>query len=151
MSVSRRFSAVAFVGSLAFMASCSSNTPTTSSLTSSPAVTQKVTVILDWTPNTNHSGIYLAKAKGFYKDAGLDVTIIEPGADGGLPQLEAGNAQFAITASESLLPARAQGAKVVSVAAILQHNTSSLIVPEDRGITSPKVLPEKRMVGLVEI
>jgi len=96
--------------------------------------------VLDWTPNTNHSGLYVAKAKGYYGAAGLDVTIIEPGNDGGLPQLAAGNAQFAVSVSEDLLPARAQGARVVSVAAILAHNTSSLIVPADRGITRPAQL-----------
>jgi ABC-type nitrate/sulfonate/bicarbonate transport system substrate-binding protein len=89
----------------------------------------------------------LAKQNGFYKANGLDVTIIEPGADGGLAQLAVGNAQFAITAAESLLPARAAGAKVVSVASIIQHNTSSLIVPKDRGITRPKDLEGKTYGG----
>lgn len=106
-----------------------------------------VTLVLDWTPNTNHSGFYLAKDNGFYKDNGLDVTIIEPGADGGLAQLSAGNAQFVVSVAESLLPARAAGAKVVSVASIIQHNTSSLIVPKDRGITRPKDLEGKTYGG----
>ena len=106
-----------------------------------------VTLVLDWTPNTNHSGFYLAKENGFYKDNGLDVTIIEPGADGGLAQLAAGNAQFVVSVAESLLPARAAGAKVVSVASIIQHNTSSLIVPKDRGITRPKELEGKTYGG----
>ena len=106
-----------------------------------------VTLVLDWTPNTNHSGFYLAKENGFYKDNGLDVTIIEPGADGGLAQLAAGNAQFVVSVAESLLPARAAGAKVVSVASIIQHNTSSLIIPKDRGITRPKELEGKTYGG----
>ena len=38
----------------------------------------KVTFCLDWTPNTNHTGIYAAKALGYYEDAGLDVEIIQP-------------------------------------------------------------------------
>ncbi len=106
-----------------------------------------VTLVLDWTPNTNHSGFYLAKENGFYKDNGLDVTIIEPGADGGLAQLAAGNAQFVVSVAESLLPARAAGLKAVSVASIIQHNTSSLIVPKDRGITRPKDLEGKTYGG----
>lgn len=106
-----------------------------------------VTLVLDWTPNTNHSGFYLAKQNGFYKANGLDVTVIEPGADGGLAQLAAGNAQFAVSVAESLLPARAAGAKIVSVASIIQHNTSSLIVPADRGITRPKDLEGKTYGG----
>lgn len=39
----------------------------------------KVTVVLDWMPNTNHTGLYVAKDKGFYTDQGLDVEIVEPG------------------------------------------------------------------------
>ncbi len=106
-----------------------------------------VTLVLDWTPNTNHSGFYLAKQNGFYKENGLEVNIIEPGADGGLAQLAAGNAQFVVSVAESLLPARAAGVKVVSVASIIQHNTSSLIVPKDRGITRPKELEGKTYGG----
>ena len=37
---------------------------------------KKVTLVLDYVPNTNHTGIYLAKEKGYYKEAGLDVQII---------------------------------------------------------------------------
>ena len=108
---------------------------------------RKVTLVLDWTPNTNHSGFYLAKAKGLYSDEGLDVTIVEPGESGGLPQIAAGNAQFAVSVAEALLPARAEGAEVVSVGAILAHNTSSLVIPADRGVKSAKDLEGKTYAG----
>ena len=39
----------------------------------------KITVVLDWTPNTNHTGIYAAKDLGYYEEDGLDATIIQPG------------------------------------------------------------------------
>lgn len=106
-----------------------------------------VTLVLDWTPNTNHGGIYLADANGWYEEEGLDVTIIQPDAGGGLSQLAAGNAEFAITESESIIPARAQGVPVVSVAAIIDHNTSALLAPADRGITSPADLAGKTYGG----
>lgn len=105
-----------------------------------------LTVMLDWTPNTNHSGIYLAQAKGLYERAGLDVTILEPSSDGGLPQLAAGNVDIVISVAEQLLPARAAGVDAVSVATILAHNTSSLVVPADRGVTRPRDL-EGRTYG----
>ncbi|MEP6659033.1 MAG: ABC transporter substrate-binding protein [Acidimicrobiales bacterium] len=141
----RRFlRSFAVVASLAF-AAC--GTAKSASSSSTPAKSTKVTIVLDWTPNTNHSGIYLAQAKGYYRDAGLDVSIIEPGNGGGLPQLAAGNAQFAVSVAEELLPARAQGARVVSVAAILQHNTSSLIVPASRNIARPRDLAGKTYGG----
>lgn len=94
-----------------------------------------VKVLLDWTPNTNHSGIYLAKERGWYRDAGLDVQIIEPGGDSDvLAMVAKGSVDFGVSASEQLVPARAKGLPVVSVAAIIQHNTSSLLALGSSGI-----------------
>lgn len=100
-----------------------------------------VTVMLDWTPNTNHSGIYLAKANGYYEQAGLDVSIVQPGQGADVNQVVgAGTVQFGISASEQLVPARAAGVPVVSVAAIIEHNTSSLISLRSSGIERPRDL-----------
>jgi ABC-type nitrate/sulfonate/bicarbonate transport system substrate-binding protein len=106
-----------------------------------------VTLVLDWTPNTNHAGFYLAEAGGYYEDEGLDVTIIEPDDSGSLGQLTTGNAQFAVSVAEQLLPAREQEADVVSVGAILAHNTSSLVSPADRAIKTAKDLEGKTYGG----
>jgi len=103
-----------------------------------------VTVVLDWTPNTNHSGLYLALANGWYEDAGLDVTVIEPGETSGLQLLAAGQADFAFSVAEGLLPARAAGADVVSVATVIEHNTSSLLSLTDERIARPRDLEGKR-------
>lgn len=100
-----------------------------------------VRVMLDWTPNTNHAGMYLAKAKGYYRDAGLDVTFLQPGAGTDPNQaVGAGTVQFGVSASEQLVPARAEGVPVVSIAAIIEHNTSSLVSLESSGITRPRDL-----------
>ncbi len=107
----------------------------------------KVTVMLDWTPNTNHAGIYLAKERGWYRDAGLDVRIIEPGQTGADQVVAAGKAQFGISVAENVIPARAQGVPVVSIAAIVQHNTSSLISLKEDGITRPRELAGKTYGG----
>lgn len=115
--------------------------------TTGEAALRPVTLILDWTPNTNHSGFYVARAAGWYRDAGLDVTIVEPDESGALPQLSAGNADFAVSVAEQLLPARAQGVPAVSVAAIIGHNTSSLVIPADRGVTRPRDLEGKTYGG----
>ena len=86
--------------------------------------TQKVVVTLDWTPNTNHTGLYAALDKGFYKEEGLDVEIIQP-AGGTSEQLVAVNqAQFGVSYQEGVTYARANGMPVVSIAAVIQHNTS---------------------------
>ena len=106
-------------------------------------VRQSVTVVLDWTPNTNHSGVYLAKQMGLYDRAGLDVQIIEPDQAGGVAQLAAGNATFAFSYAEQVLPTREQGTPVVSIATVLTTNTSSLVSPADRNIRRPRDLAGK--------
>src|SRR5690242_20065265 len=78
-----------------------------------------VTLMLNWTPNNHHAGIYVARAQGWYRDAGLDVRIVEPAATGADAVVGAGKADFGISAAESVLPARAQGVPIVSIATIL--------------------------------
>lgn len=104
-------------------------------------------VVLDWTPNTNHAGMYLAKANGWYEDAGLDVSFVEPGEAGSLQALAAGKGDVAVSVQEELIPARAAGLPVQSVAAIIQHNTSSLVSLADDGIERPKDLEGKTYGG----
>eukprot|EP00798_Chlamydomonas_sp_ICE-L_P016730 gene16730-22999_t len=68
---------------------------------------EPVTLALDWTPNTNHTGFYIAKAKGFYAQAGLDVSFISPHVDEykvtPASRVEDGSAHFAICPSESVI------------------------------------------------
>src|SRR5258706_7231846 len=83
-----------------------------------------VNLMLDWTPNTNHLGIYVAQAKGYYKDANLTVEIQQPG-DVQVEQVVAsGKAQFGVSYQEQATYSRAQNVPIVSIAAIVQHNTS---------------------------
>ncbi len=97
----------------------------------------KVTFVLDWTPNTNHTGIYVALDKGYFNEAGLDVEIIQP-ADGTAEQLVAANtAQFGISYQENVTFARAQGMPIVSLSAVIQHNTSGFISMTEKGIKGP--------------
>ena len=126
----RLFAAVA---SLSLLTAC------TAVAADDPAL-RPVNVILDWTPNTNHSGLYLAQARGYFADAGIDLTIVEPGDTSGLQLLAAGKADFAFSVAECLVPAREQGAEVVSVATVIQHNTSSLISLTESGVTRPRDL-----------
>ena len=104
----------------------------------------KVSVMLDWTPNTNHSGIYLAERKGWYAEVGLDVKILQPGQNSDVEQIVGNDTvDFGVSASEQLIPARAQGIPIVSIAAIIQHNTSSLISLKSSGISRPRDLAGK--------
>ncbi|MCL2335897.1 MAG: ABC transporter substrate-binding protein [Firmicutes bacterium] len=110
---------------------------------------QPVTVLLDWTPNTNHTGLYVALDKHWFADEGLQVNIIEPSQNSGATtQLVAsGQAQFGVGFQEDVTQARANGVPVVSVAAVIQHNTSGFASLKDKGITRPLDMEGKRYGG----
>lgn len=113
-----------------------------------PAQTdKKVTFVLDWAPNTNHTGIYVAKEKGFYKDQGLDVEIIQPQEGSSDTIVAAGTAQFGISYQEGVTFARASGVPLVSIAAVIQHNTSGFASLKDKNILSPKDFEGKKYGG----
>ncbi len=97
---------------------------------------EMVTLMLDWVPNTNHTGIYVAQAEGYFKDAGLNVEIIEPGEVYAEQAVATGVADFGISFQEYVTLARADDVPIVSIAAIIQHNTSGFATRADSGVTS---------------
>jgi ABC-type nitrate/sulfonate/bicarbonate transport system substrate-binding protein len=106
---------------------------------------ETVLVMLDWFPNTNHTGLYVALDQGWYSEAGLDVEIVQPAEGSTLVQVvAAGQADFGISHQEEVSHARAEELPIVSVAAIIQHNTSGFASPQDRGIERPKDFEGKR-------
>ena len=96
-----------------------------------------VKFMLDWVPNTNHTGIYVARAKGYFKDAGLDVQIIQPGEVYPEAAVAGGAADFGISFQENVTLARAEGAPIVSIAAVLQHNTSGFASLASKNVKTP--------------
>ena len=109
----------------------------------------KVRVLLDWTPNTNHTGMYVALEKGYYTAQGLDVEIVSPAEDTVLEALVAGRAEFGVSFQESVTFARTADTPlpVVAVAAVIQHNTSGFAAPVSKNIRSPKDFEGKRYGG----
>jgi len=106
-----------------------------------------LTLMLNWTPNAHHVGVYAALAEGWYEQAGIDLTVIEP-ADAGVEQaVAAGAADIGMAQAESLLPARAAGIPVVSVASVLPVNDSSLFSLAEDDITRPADLEGTRYGG----
>jgi ABC-type nitrate/sulfonate/bicarbonate transport system substrate-binding protein len=105
----------------------------------------KVMVMLDWVPNTNHTGLYVALDKGWYEEQGLEVEIVQP-AESGSPEkvVGAGQADFAISHQEDVSHARAEDVPIVSIAAIIQHNTSGFASPQEKDITRPKDFEGKK-------
>ena len=110
-------------------------------------VLEKVTVTLDWTPNTNHTGLYVADKLGYYKEAGLQVEIIQPAGGTAEQLVAAGQAQFGVSYQEGVTYARAAGIPVVSIAAVLQHNTSGFAALAEKGIKTPADFAGKRYGG----
>ena len=110
---------------------------------------EKVRIVLDWSPNTNHTGIYAALDKGWFAEEGLSVEILMPPEDGALLLLASGMAEFGIDFQESLGPALGNGSPlpVTAVAAIINHNTSGLMSLQSTGIRRPKDLEGKRFAS----
>ena len=97
-----------------------------------------VTFMLDWVPNTNHTGIFVADVKGYFEEAGLDVSIIQPGEVYPEAAVVGGAADFGISFQEQVTLARADGIPLVSIAAVLQHNTSGFASSNEINVSSPK-------------
>jgi ABC-type nitrate/sulfonate/bicarbonate transport system substrate-binding protein len=112
-----------------------------------PDLREKVSVLLDWTPNTNHTGLYVALDKGYFDNEDLDVDILQPGEGENNQAVAAGKADFGISSQESVIQARSEGLPVVSIAAIIQHNTSGFASLEKSNITSVKNFEGKRYGG----
>ena len=104
-----------------------------------------ITLCLDWTPNTNHTGFYVADALGYYEEAGLNVQIVQPPEDGATLMCAAGQAEFAVDAQDTMAASLdlEEPLGVTAVAAILQHNTSGILSRAGDGIDSPKGLEGK--------
>lgn len=108
---------------------------------------QKVTVLLDWIPNTNHTGLYVARDLGFYDKQNLEVEIIQPGEGDSGQIVASGKVDFGISSQESVTLARAQDIPLVSLAAILQHNTSAFASLKESGIETVNDFENKRYGG----
>lgn len=107
-----------------------------------------LSLALDWTPNTNHTGIYVAQAKGWYAHHGIDLKIL-PYSDSTPSDVlvATGKADTGIGFTESIVSDAAAGTRVVSLASIIAHNTSVIAVRKDSGITSPRQLDGKIFGG----
>lgn len=117
-----------------FIAGC--NTDNVDNEGDEKAELEPVTFVLDWTPNTNHTGIYVAQSEGFFEEEGLDVDIILPGEAGAGQLISTGKADFGISYQERLMMARNEDLPLVSVTAIIQHNTAGYASPAEKNITS---------------
>jgi putative hydroxymethylpyrimidine transport system substrate-binding protein len=113
-----------------------------------PGVPKGATLVLDFIPNPVHSGIYAARAEGFYEDAGVDLAIRQPGESTDAPKLlAAGRTDFAILDIHDLGIAREKGLDLVGAMPIVQRPLAAVIARGDDGVRRPRDL-EGRTVGV---
>lgn len=145
MKFKRTLSAALALAMAFSMAACAANNTTSGAAsgtgsTASAAKEEEITFVLDWTPNTNHTGLYVAEKLGYFKEAGLKVNIVQPPEGGASSLVGAGKAQFGIDCQDTMTPALIgeSAVPVTAVAALIQHNTSGIISLKGKGMDRPK-------------
>lgn len=111
--------------------------------TSVAAPLEKVEFILDWVPNTNHTGLYVAQAKGYFAEVGIELDVKRPPEGSTTELIGLGKAPFGISFQDSLANRFAGGLPVTAVAAIIEHNTSGVISAKEAGITEPALMADR--------
>ncbi|MBS9462432.1 ABC transporter substrate-binding protein [Flagellimonas sp. 389] len=109
----------------------------------------KLKIELDWTANTNHTGFYVAKEKGFYREYGIDLEINTPEADDysktPAKKVELGEADLALCPFESVLSYNTKKERfdAVAIATIFREDISAITVLQESKINTPKDLDGK--------
>ncbi|MBQ6522326.1 MAG: ABC transporter substrate-binding protein [Atopobiaceae bacterium] len=103
-------------------------------------LTNKVSFVLDYSPNVNHTGIYVAMEKGFFADEAIEVEIVPVPADGSDALIGTGGAHMGMTYQDYIANslASANPMPYTAVAAVVQHNTSGIMSRGGDGITRAK-------------
>ena len=137
--------ALVAVGTL-FAAGCGDD-DSSSAASTTPEATETCTVALDWTPNTNHTGIYVAKEKGYFADEGLNLKILPYSGANTDVLVAQGKADLGVSFVPQVLVSHTAGIPVKAVAAIASRNTESLAVLESSKYQSPKDLANGTTYG----
>ena len=136
-NIKRAFMVIASLFTLFIITACTPSDPEDASGLKS------IDFILDWVPNTNHTGLYVALEKGYFEEAGLDVTIRRPPEGSGTELVGTGGAEFGIDFQDTIAARFEKGLPVTAVAAIIDHNTSGIISRQDVNIKSAKDMAGK--------
>ncbi|MEE8724291.1 MAG: ABC transporter substrate-binding protein [Atopobiaceae bacterium] len=139
-------SGLAAAGSM--LAGCGSSSASSASAGSSSTGSStsgsltKLSFVLDYTPNTNHTGIYVAQAKGYYADEGLEIDIQQPPEDGADALIGAGSAQLGVSYQDVMANSFGSSDPMpyTAIAAVIQHNTSGIMSRAADNITHPAAM-----------
>jgi putative hydroxymethylpyrimidine transport system substrate-binding protein len=119
--------------------------------TAGPTVTPrsqkvKISLALDWYPNANHAGLYVAQKRGYFDQEGLEVDIFTPGDPATVLQTVAtGRDDFGISYQVEVLLARQEEVPVVSVMGIVQHPLAAVMTLKESGIDRPSKLKGRKV------
>lgn len=106
----------------------------------------QIDFILDWKAQMEHAGFFVAKSKGFYKKAGIDVNILEgTGAPTAARVVGNGTYKLGVASGAATVMSRAQGIPIVSLAVINQHSPVVVYSLVDKNIRTPEDLIGKRI------
>lgn len=108
---------------------------------------ETIDVVLDYTPNTNHVGVYVAQQMGYYDEVGLDVNIVQATEVTAETLVATNKAEFGFSYQENVLMAQDNEMDVQSVYAIFEHNSSGFISHPEKNITSPSDFENKTYCG----
>jgi putative hydroxymethylpyrimidine transport system substrate-binding protein len=156
MERGRRALAVAGASALllaGFVAGCGGGDKSSSaSGTDKPAATdgggpaKKVTLLMDWFPNPDHVGLYMAQDKGFFEEAGVDVQLQPPSNPADPVKLvAAGRVPLGISYQSEVAISAAEGLPVTAVAALIPTALNSLMAVEKSGVKGPQDLKGKKV------
>jgi ABC-type nitrate/sulfonate/bicarbonate transport system substrate-binding protein len=106
-----------------------------------------VSLALDWTPNTNHTGIYVAQQLGYFAQRGIDLRIVPYGSTAPETLISTHKADFGISYQDGLTEAAVSGGDIVSVFAITQKTDVCIGVRANSDITDPAQLDGKTYAG----
>lgn len=106
--------------------------------------TAKMTFVLDWVPNTNHTGLYVANKLGYFAEEGIEMDIVQPSEESSATLVAMGRGDFGISFQPNMVKRIVKDIPVTAVAAICQHNTSGILSLKSSGIDSLKDLEGKK-------
>ncbi len=144
MNLNRRqfLAACGGISATAALAACGGQTGAEDDASGDAADLTHVSFVLDYTPNTNHTGLYVALDQGYFADEGLEVEVVQPPEDGADALIGAGGADMGISYQDYIANnlASDQPMPYSAVAAVIQHNTSGIMSRAEDGITHPAAM-----------
>ncbi len=105
---------------------------------------EELVIALDWVPNTNHTGLYVALEEGYFAKQGFNAKIVQPSEDSTSTLVANKRADLGVYFQPNMVKRLVRGMPITAVAAITQHNSAGLLSLKSLGATKPADLKGKR-------